>query len=231
MDCDEFCRKFDCGKMELEAFIEERMPWHGERSDPEFDEPEVASWLFVNGKATIDTSKVARSATDAADRLGISRQTLHTWAKVDGFPGRPGFYPLREICDWNESRDKKLNQYTTEAEAEEKSSDRSLSIKEQRDLLKLKQEQGELIEVAEVCRDIQRSYAYAVSELNLIAPKVESKLPADLDQELVRIIRDTIRQTLHEVRTILADHEHNYRDDEDNTKSMENAEQSAELIH
>ncbi len=70
MDRDEFCRKFDCGKMELEAFIEERMPWHGERSDPEFDEAEVATWLFVNGRATIDTSKVARTATDAAHRLG-----------------------------------------------------------------------------------------------------------------------------------------------------------------
>ena len=201
-----------------------------------FDEFGVASFpvprhAFVNGKATIDTSKVTRTATDAAHRLGISRQTLHTWAKVDGFPGRPGFYPIQEIVEWDATRNKRVNQYATqEDDKKESSSDRELSIKEQRDLLKLQKERGELVEVAEVCRDIQRAYAYAVSELNLIAPKVESKLPADLDQGLVRVIRDMINQTVNEVRTIIADHEFNYRDDED-AKSMEDAEQSAELVH
>ncbi len=232
MDRHEFCRKFDCDEIELEAFIGEGMPWRGERSDPEFDESEVATWLYTSGRATIDATKIAQTATDAAQRLGISRQTLHTWAKIDGFPGRPGFYPIQEIVKWDAARNKRVNQYANQEDVEEKSSpNRELNIKEQRDLLKLQRERGELVEVAEVCRDIRRSYAYAVSELNLIAPKVESKLPADLDQELVRIIRDTIRQTVDEVRTIIADHEYDYRNDEGNTKSMEGAEQSAELVH
>ena len=84
MDRDEFCHKFDCDEMKLDGFIGEGMPWHGDRIDPEFDEAEVATWLLVNGKAAIDNSKVARTVTDAAQRLGISRQTLHTWVKIDG---------------------------------------------------------------------------------------------------------------------------------------------------
>ena len=231
MDRHEFCHKFDCDEMELEAFIEEGMPWHGEQSDLEFDEAEVATWLLVNGKAAINTSKVARSATDAAQRLGISRQTLHTWAKIDSFPGRPGLFPIDEIREWDASRSKRVNQYATQGDVKEKSSSNGeLSIKEQRDLLKLQQEQGLLVEVAGVKRIMQLSTSYAVAELNLIAGKFESRVPAGTDEELVAIMRDIIKQTVREACLILSEMEMDYRNDHD-AKLMEDVEPSAELVH
>ncbi len=135
---------------------------------------------------------------------------------MDGFPGRPGFYPLLEIREWNDSRDKKVNQFATKAEVEKNSSsNRELSIKERRDLLKLQQEQGLLVEVAEVNRIMRLSTSYAVAELNLIAGKFESKLPAGTDEELVAIMRETIKQTVREACTILSEMEMDFRDDDD----------------
>ena len=70
-----------------------------------------------------------------------------------------------------------------------------------------------MVEVEEVKRDIQRAYAYAVAELNLLSGKVESKLPAGIEGELVRIIRETIKHTVAECLTILAELEDKYEDD------------------
>ena len=229
MDRNGFCHKFDCDAMKLDGFIGEGMPWRGDRSDPEFDEAEVATWLLVNGKAAIDASKVARTATDAAQRLGISRQTLHAWAKINDFPGRPGLFPIEEIREWDASRSKRVNQYASQEDIEKKpSSNGELSIKERRDLLKLQQEQGLLVEVIEVKRIMQLSTSYAIAELNLIAGKFESKLPAGTDEELVAIMRETIKQTVREACTILM--EMDFRDDDD-AKLMDDAEQSSALVH
>ena len=71
-----------------------------------------------------------------------------------------------------------------------------------------------LVEVEEVKRDIQRANACAVAELNLLPGKVESRLPAGLDGELVQIIRETIKQTVVESLTILSEQEDNYEDDD-----------------
>ncbi len=131
-----------------------------------------------------------------------------------------------------ESHDKRVNQYATQGDVEKKpSSDRELTIKEQRDLLKLNEERGLLVEVSEVNRIMQLSTSYAVAELNLIAGKFEARIPAGTDEELVAIMRETINQTVREACTILSEMEMDYRDDEDNTKSMEDAEQSSELVH
>ena len=87
-----------------------------------------------------------------------------------------------------------------------------------------------LVEVSEVNRIMQLSTSYAVAELNLIAGKFESKLPAGTDEELVAIMRETIKQTVREACTILSEMEMDYRDDDD-AKLMGDAEPSVELVH
>ena len=86
------------------------------------------------------------------------------------------------------------------------------------------------MEVSEVNRIMRLSTSYAVAELNLIAGKFESKLPAGTDEELIAIMRETIKQTVREACTILSEMEMDFRD-EDNTKSMEDSEPPAELVH
>ena len=81
-----------------------------------------------------------------------------------------------------------------------------------------------MVEAAEVKHLIQRSTAYAVAELNLIARKFEARIPAGTDEELIAIMRQTIKDTVRECCTILAEMEMDYRDDEDNTKSMEDVD-------
>lgn len=212
MDRTGCCDRLSIDEARLEEFIALGMPWHGESADPEFDESECATWLFVNGKAEIDREKVCRTAVDATVKLGVSLRTLTAWSHLDGFPGRPGYYPIAEIEEWDVARNKKLNQHATQADVDDETCEK-LSVKERRDLLKLKREEGLLVEVEEVKRDVQRANACAVAELNLLSGKIESRLPAGLDLELVQIIRETIKATVAESLTILSEQELDYKDD------------------
>ena len=216
MDRAEFCQRLGIDETALDGLIQEGLPWYGAEDNPEFDDSEVATWLVVHGKAEINQDRVARTASEAAVKLGIAKTTLYQWAHRKGFPGRTGYYPIDEIREWDSAQVKKLNQYATIEDVENRNGDKgqAVSVKERRDLLKLKKEQGLLVDVEEVKRDTQRANAYAVAELNLLSGKVESKLPAGLDGELVQIIRETIKDTVVECLTILAELENNYDDDE-----------------
>lgn len=220
MNREEICHRLGIDETHLERLIAEGMPAHGEPPEEVFDEPEVATWLYRNGKAQIDRDEVSVTTAEAAERLGIHRRTLLDWCKKDGFPGRSGYYPIGAIRDWDAARTKKVNQYATiEEEQERPEKKEQLSIKEQRDLLKLEKERGELIEVDEVRRTLARGVSYAVSELGLIAGRVESRLPAGLDADLVRIIRDTIKTTVEEACTIVSEIYDEVNDGSDNRDS------------
>jgi len=213
MDKAQFSMEFGVSDSEIEQYIDEGMPCRGDRDELEFDTSKVATWLVAAGKAEIDRDKVASTKTGAAEKLGVTEKTFGLWTQIDGFPGRIGYYPIADIRSWNETRDKKVNQYATTDELRPKDN-ADLSIKEQRDLLKLEQERGLLVEVEEIKRDVQRAYAYAVAELNTLAGKVESQLPAGIDDEIVRIIREVINRGIRESLTILAEQELMFEDDQ-----------------
>lgn len=212
MNREEVCNRLGIDESKLDEFIAADMPWHGESQDPEFYEAECATWLVVNGKAEVDRDKVSRTATEASEKLGVARQTLHAWSRMDGFPGRPSYYPIDEIREWDAAKNKRLNQHATQDDAEGKSREK-LSVKDRRDLLKLQKEEGLLVEFEVVKRDIQRANSYMIGELNLLPGKVESKLPAGLEANLVQIIRAAIKDTVAECLRIMSEHEGDYKED------------------
>lgn len=203
MNGGEFRRQLGIDAVTFQAYLDEGLPWHGNEDNPEFDDVETATWLVQQGKVELDPTRVARSMQLAADQLGIGVGSFHRWAQLEGFPGRPGYYPLIEIKEWHDALAVKTKP------AKEKS---SLSIKEQRDLLKLREEKGLLVEVSEVIRIMKLSTSYAVAELNLIAGKFESRVPAGTDEELIGIMRDIIKQTVREACTILSEMEMDFRE-------------------
>lgn len=202
----DLCDLLGVTETRLEEWITAGLPCTGERPDEEFEQAEVATWLYQTGRAEIDRDNVATNGDDASRRLGISRRTLTEWQHLPGFPGRSGYFPINDIMRWNEQRDKKVNQYATQSESDENKKRRpDLTIKEQRDLLKLQQERGELVEIDVVTGVLSRGVAFAKAELALIAGKVESRLPAELGDDLVRLIREQINRAVDEACTLISE--------------------------
>lgn len=206
MNSGEFLERLGIDAATLQTYLDDGLPFRGSEDDPEFDDSETATWLVRHGKVELDPTRVACSMEAAAGQLGIGVGSFHRWAQLEGFPGRPSYYPLAEIKQWHDEIKE------AKSPAKEKG---PLSIKEQRDLLKLREESGLLVEVVEVNRIMQLSTSYAVAELNLISGKFESRVPAGTDEELVAIMRDIIQSTVREACTILSEMEMDFQNQRD----------------
>ena len=200
----ELCELLDIDETQLDCYLTEGMPHDGNSPDEEFEEEEVSTWLLTAGKAELDRDQVATTVAEAAKRLGCTWNTLRGWIGLEGFPGDLGYFPIAEIEEWNLSRVKKVNQHA-DTEDVKQNEHRELSIKERRDLLKLKKEESELLDAGRVKRMLQRLGSYLVSELNTLAGRIESRLPAGTSEEMVAIMRETTQQVVIECREIISE--------------------------
>ncbi len=220
MNIDEICQHLGVDEAKIEEWMTLGLPFEGTKRKPEFNEYKVTAWLLEEGIAQLDDNRVAKSLNETAKRLGFNFKTVHGWSQQYDFPGCPGYYPLEKIDAWQKSRQatRRINQYMSVGQAFEKTNgtkpesngEEHLTIKQRRDLLKLKQEEGELVLIEEVRADMARAHSFIITQLNQIAGKIEVSLPASLDEDTVHLIRDTVKKEIKECCEIIAEHEQDH---------------------
>ncbi len=127
-----------------------------------------------------------------AEFFGVSLDTIKEWSR-NGMPGNAGTWPLNDIAQW------KIKRASAQIQAGSRSqiSEQRDKVALDRDLLKLRKEQGELVELA----DVERWSAEAISECRTrimrLPNLIGTMLPTDNKRhEIVAEVDRQVRGTL-----------------------------------
>jgi hypothetical protein len=200
MNSDLLCEALEITKQQLDDLVKAGLPWSGTAGKKQFDNDEVVRWLIENDLAELKTPGVFKTAEEVASSLGVKKAMVYAWMSQPGFPGQPGYMPIREIQDWVLARQEEGGGDTKEGKDSEK-----LSISDELKLLKLNQAREELISLEEVEREMVREHNYVVSELHTLAAKIESRLPSGLSKEVISMIRQEVSDSVDDAIMTIRD--------------------------
>lgn len=120
------------------------------------------------------TISVAANYNELADALGVSRQTIHSWRKIEGAPS-PNSNGTHDVVVWREfikARDLKGGEVQTDLESSLKARKLLAEVMERE--LRLKIKQGEFV----LLEDVKTRWAYHVGQaVALLRKRFENELP------------------------------------------------------
>lgn len=192
---------------QLREWIQEGMPVERSRGTRRFDPSAVADWLVDHGKADreepAEDGPYVTTRGEVAAHFGVSTQSVQLWQSQEGFPGRPGgrgtrsgYYPLGAIGRWLEANGlgrgpgRRGNPDSQAARAERD------QIKTELDRIELQRQLGQVIDLEEVTRFVERTIAAATQVLQPLAEQVGelTRSPiSTLREELLALLRSTCK--------------------------------------
>ncbi len=149
---------------------------------------------------------IARTLGDVAGFFGVALQTVKQWRTgPDPMPGAAGAFDLGEITRWRFEREKKNNRNAPEGSNKEKLEEAKLAIDVQKRQLQYKRLAGDLIDVDDVARLLERAIHEHNAQANQLRDRIEVLLPETLTTEERERLITGINKAVDDLRTHLAD--------------------------
>lgn len=153
------------------------------------------------GSSASDVTSVA-NYNDLADVLGVTRQAIHSWRKLDGVP-EPAPNGTHDVAAWREfvkAHGLKGGEEITDAESSLKARKLLAEVMERE--LRLKVKQGEFVPL----EDVKTRWAYHVGQaVALLRKRLENELPPILSGLDATAIRKELSAAVDEFASLMHD--------------------------
>lgn len=193
-------RRLGITEDDLAMYLSEGLPVHKGHKNGLFDQDECIEWLERNALAD-PPDTVVFDIKLLAKKLGVTAQAVRYWqdqAPENGFPGRPGYYPIRAIREWRDNHQSKAGR-----PAQKQISDddrRYKSAKAELAEISALERRGDLVRADLVERKIRRSVA-RTREIIRAWPELVAKRHQELgkDKTEVKFERDLAVDLTHQL--------------------------------